>query len=207
MSSIHKRQAAARSFESVLNPENKATIERILDSVDSSSCYSGNQAFSSLALILGKDSALFLLNMMEAYRADDFIEDLKDVSEETKKYVAFLYSVYAYKLRGVLSGGLSRYPDEWISIQKVSSKYDIRSRAFCVKFQIQKNNKECVTIEDSVSNIVYLATLLLREVADVPSSCPEVQKDLGVSKKAIDELRATCERLGKAASKDAKNAQ
>jgi hypothetical protein len=202
MSIAAKKQAASKSFQSKLNSENKAAIERILDSVDSSSCYSGGNALSGLESILGRESAVFLLNLLDAFDFDRFTKDLKDISSETKAYIEFLYSVYSYRLRGILSGQLSKVPNEWVGLQDVSARYDIDSKTFYLKFEIQKMNKECVILEDTPNNIVTLATLLIKTVTDLPSRCLGERRDLGVPKNAIEAIKRTVQELEKVALKD-----
>jgi hypothetical protein len=194
-STISEKQKQAKAFESILNAESKVLIEKILGSVETSSCYSGNQARLALESILGIDTSGLIVDLMEAYDAESFTHDLKDISRETRDYLHLLYSLFAYKIRGLLNNKLLKSPDSWILVSMVSSKYDIQSREYCLKFAIQKNNKENVIIEDSAINIVMLANFLIRNVSELPSRCPDVQRDLGVSQKVIDDLKLVCERL------------
>jgi len=184
-----KKARHAKAFESIVSAENKTIIEKILSSVDESSCFSGSRAYDALASLFGKEPTLFLVNLLEAYDIERFIKDIKDISPETRRYLEFLYSTYSYRLGGVLSGSVDRYPDGWIGLQNVSTKYDTNTKKFYLKFEIQKRNKQCLVIEDTAGSMFEMANQILTYITEISKKCPEVQKELDLDQEDIGKLK------------------
>lgn len=188
------REQDAKEFESVLTPENKATIEKVLNSIDESSCYSGFRAHNTLTLLIGERPTVFLVNLMDA-SSTNFIEDIKGISPETRRYLNFLFGAYCYKLRGILSGNFLKYPDEWIAVEDISIRYDVRLKKPFMKIAIQKNNKECLIIEDTFNNLVLLSRFILEYVVEHSAKIVEFGGELGVEQKDVEKLKKNVDEL------------
>lgn len=194
MSKTKMKEQDAKEFESILTPENKVIIEKVLNSIDPSSCYSGARAFDALNLLIGKRPTVFLTYLIDT-STTDFAEDLKGISRETRRYLNFLFSVYGYKLRGILSGNLLKSPDEWISIEDVSSRYDIRLKRPFMKIAIMKNNKECLTIEDTFDGLVLLSRFILEYIVKYSAEIVEFGVETNVQQGNVEELKKNVDEL------------
>jgi hypothetical protein len=157
----------AFAFQSVLNPKTKKVIESILDAVDSSSCYSGDKAQVALTSIIGSKPTNFLKELLDSYDLDG-IKNLEEISEETRSYLKYLFGRYAYKLHGVISRRLLERPDEWNQVSWVSVRYDATKNDLLLRINIQKTNKEWLTLEDSWGNLLHLYRHLIRYLVERP---------------------------------------
>lgn len=184
---LTRKDKDAGIFESILTKENKAIIERVLNSIDRSPSYSARSAFEPLDFIIGRRPSVFLRNLLEANNTD-FIRGIKGISPETRKYLSLLYANYGYKLRGTLHRRNVAYPHAWRSLDLISTKYDVTFELPFMKLEMVKENNECVAIEDSFDSFVQLLSNIIEYLADESSKIVKFQKNLGVRKSSMKEL-------------------
>lgn len=196
---LTRKEKDANAFESVLTAKNKEAIERILSSIDGSSRYCARRALDSLELIIGKRATVFLINLLEANNTG-FIQNIKEISPKTRKYLSSLYAIYAYKLHGILDGSIAANPNTWRSVGVLSVKYDVNSAAPFVRIQIIKDNRESMVIEDSFESWLELLSHILTYIEDQSSEMVKFQKNLGVEKKTMKRLRKIVDKLDKTVS-------
>lgn len=185
----------AKAFEAITTESNKAIVERILDSIDASSCLSGHQATRGLFSLLGDDASTFLINLLEVNDIATFLKEFKDLSPETQKYCTLLHSIYGYRLHGILSGRRDQYPDDWIAMECIGAKYDPDLKKILLKFSVQKNNKECVIIEDSVGSMFGMAANFLTAIVEVAQKNPEFRGHFDIERGDIKQLNKTIDKL------------
>jgi len=191
-----KKNEHAKAFESSLNPENKALIERMLDSADTTSGLSGTKISTSLLKIIGDKQTLFLVRLLDAYNTD-WITEIKGISSETKQYLYFLYGTYSSRLRNVLSNKLLKLPHSWAALNPISTNYNVDSNDLVIKLALYKDNNECVILEDTADSLLQLTKSLIKCISEKYSKVANLPLDFEYIHEEINQIRGLLETFQK----------
>jgi hypothetical protein len=193
---LSAKERDAKEFESILNPENKKVIEGILGSIKEPSSYCVDKGFETIELIIGRRETIFLMNLLQS-NSIDFLKEIKSISDDTKRYLGYLFASYSRNLRSYIGGNLSEKVDGWTATALVSTRYNFESKHSLIGIEIVKYNNECFVIECSVGEWIDLVSNILEYIKTGSSEIVKFTKDLGVSKKDMDKIKEVANELDK----------
>lgn len=184
---MSEKQKAAKAFETAINEENKKIIEQILDSTDTSSILDTNNSVESLNIMIGDDSTAFILNLLNS-SGQDWIKGIQDISDQTKKYLNYLYAKYSKRFYGVVDSDRTSHPDSYRSMALQDVQYDLVRKQFYIKLKIQKVNGDSVLLDDTLNNWLKTAETIVDCISRDLTDIIKLNTKLNIDKKLLDRI-------------------
>lgn len=193
---LSKLEKDAKDFESILTDENKKIIETILDSIIiSRSKLSVSSQRDALDILLGKKNVSFLVGVVSHPQDIENFNEIKTISNETKKYLIYLNAKYLPKLSGVLNYERFNEPDSWVSALTRNTKLDYNINQFYISLEINKANGECIVIEDDINSLVGLVSAIIESINEESSDMIKIRKNIGIQKRSLERLNKAVNEL------------